>query len=92
MRKTWGRGGEGMKKRPLRSDSKGPSLRTGLACSARREGNGLQIYLFIFFSDASDTLNKMAVFLCTHFIDQRIINPGEFLPDTFAFQPKILFQ
>ena len=31
-----------------------------------------------FFPDATNTLNKMAVFLCTHFIDQRIINPGKY--------------
>ena len=31
----------------------------------------------IFFSlDANGTLQKMAVFLCTHFINQKIINPG----------------
>ena len=33
---------------------------------------------FYSFPDATNTLNKMAVFLCTHFIDQRIINPGKY--------------
>ena len=33
-------------------------------------------FIFIYFPESSDTLQKMAAFLCTHFIDQRIINPG----------------
>lgn len=46
----------------------------------------------IFFSlDANGTLQKMAVFLCTHFINQKIINPGTLKVRAYSQLIKWLF-
>ena len=39
--------------------------------------DGIDILFLFLLSDAEATLNRVAAFLCTHFIDQRIINPGK---------------
>ena len=49
-----------------------------------------RLFIVLFFvTDACGTLNKMAAFLCTHFIDQRIINPGNLM--FFAFLSSFSF-
>ena len=42
----------------------------------------------ILLPDASTTLSKMAAFLCTHFVDQRIINPGNVMLLPYNYRRK----
>ena len=68
---------------------KGGEERRRILAAWRSRSVGLSTNQYFLLSDANDTLNKMAVFLCTHFIDQRIINPGRNLEKPVVYEVAI---